>query len=150
MRLCVILLFCFCLLISCFESNDVNKRTSVMKTYKDSFIELRIPQTFNIELEKHWEMGHIYIVKNSDNEVVMGTRTGGIMWHIGSYDKSKLTEDYVLNNKIDTVIEWNGNLYKQKIYVLLATRGVLEVSCYPDFADSLTCDNMVASIKSVH
>lgn len=154
------LLFFF-IAISCFvacnKTDDIREKEE-MVVYRDSFLEIKIPKSFHVESKTHWDMGNVYIVKNSDNNVVLGMHNGGVV-RIGKYDRNALTEDYFLNSRKDSVIELNGKIYKEMHYGLVRgelVKGyeyyrpcVLDVSCYPDFADSLTCDNIVASIKAV-
>jgi len=149
----LIVIFCF---VACNNTDGIREKEE-MVVYRDSFLEMQIPKSYHVESHSHWDMGNVYFVKNSDNEVVLGMHNGGLV-RIGHIDRNALTEDYVLNSQEDTVIQWNGKKHKERHYGLV--RGepvegygysprVLDVSCYPDFADSLACDNIVASIKAV-
>ncbi len=110
----LIVIFCF---VACNNTDGIREKEE-MVVYRDSFLEMQIPKSYHVESHSHWDMGNVYFVKNSDNEVVLGMHNGGLV-RIGHIDR---------------------NAYSLR---------VLDVSCYPDFADSLACDNIVASIKAV-
>ena len=87
------LLFFF-IAISCFvacnKTDDIREKEE-MVVYRDSFLEIKIPKSFHVESMTHWDMGNVYIVKNSDNNVVLGMHNGGVV-RIGKYDRNALTE----------------------------------------------------------
>ena len=80
------------------------------------------------------------------------------------YEDNLLTEQFELNNKIDTVgnyFEKPGEklLVKQRIVVLQAKRHheenkfyplLVEFNCYPDYAEPNFCDKVVSSAQVVH
>jgi hypothetical protein len=143
-----------------------------MKTYKDSFIEMDVPQSYQIEYREHWDMGHCYFIRDQNRNLVLGINGGGQTFYgrTNPYEKNKRKsfDEYVkssaeyfqVNAKIDTVEKYNGKIYKKKVIVLKAGKHVdgypylrpfyVEFNCFLDFIDSLTCENIVASAKPVH
>lgn len=159
-----------CILFSCSNSENYEKKEE-SKIYKDSFIEMNIPQSYQIEYGEHWDMGHCYFIRDKGHNLVLGINGGGQTFYgrAKSYDESKrmsfdeyvksFTENFQVSAKIDTVEKYNGKIYKKKVIILKAGKRVegypylrpfyVEFNCFLDFIDSLTCENIVASAKTV-
>ena len=76
------------------------------------------------------------------------------------------TDEFSVNNKVDTSIYWEDKIYKERIVVLQANRLekviirnepvmhnfpiMFEFICILNFFDSQTCDDIVNSAKRIH
>ena len=135
------------------------------KVYENSWIKIKIPQSYYVDTVDSDYGFRVLVVKNSRDQMVM--------YFYGSlrrtdfsveYDGSLLTEQFELNNKIDTVgnyFEKPGEklIVKQRIVVLQAKRHIeenkfypslVEFNCYPDYAEPNFCDKVVSSAQVVH
>lgn len=150
-----------CFLVACIKTE--NGSDAVVKKFMTRCMEIKLPHSYEIDSTYHWDMGNIYHVKNAKDEEIMFFYSG---WHTLSsrnFDWNSLTNEFKVNNKLDTIEEWNGKKIKRKIVVLQAKLCstnrkpsdtnyplVVEFSCFPDFADSLTCENIISSAKIRH
>ena len=161
------LFFCSFILVSCMNS----EKSENTKNYKDSFIEMKLPQSYQIEYREHWDMGHSYFVRDQDRNLVLGINGSGQTFYgrANPYDESKrmsfdeyvksFTENFQVSAKIDTVEKNNGKIYKKKVIILKAGKRIegypylrpfyVEFNCFLDYIDSLTCENIAASAKTV-
>ena len=161
------LFFCSFILVSCMNS----EKSENTKNYKDSFIEMKLPQSYQIEYREHWDMGYCYFIRNLNNDLVLEIKGGGQIFYgrANPYDESKrmsfdkyvksFTENFQVSAKIDTVEKNNGKIYKKKVIILKAGKRIegypylrpfyVEFNCFLDYIDSLTCENIAASAKTV-
>ena len=153
----VVAICCLVVLISC-EKKENSCKKEILKISRSTFMEVNIPTSYHIKSTTHWDMGFIQYVGNSKGENVMIIHSGGQTFHNRAYDKNTLAEELIMNNKIDTLVERDGKIYKEKIFVLLTAERVddifrpffIETVCFPDFADSFSCEEIISSFKLVH
>lgn len=159
MNMRIALLFFIFFLYSC--TNTENKDSVVAtKKFKTRCMEIDLPISYNIDSTRHWDMGKIYHVKNSENKEILFFYSGWQTSFSRDFDWKSLTDSFIQNNRIDTIEEWNGKILKRQITVLQAKlcpqNGhtsdmlfplVVEFSCYPDFADALTCEEIISSAR---
>ncbi|MDY6332475.1 MAG: hypothetical protein SPL52_13295 [Fibrobacter sp.] len=149
---------------SCSKSDD-EFFSGKGKVYENSWIKIKIPQSYYVYTVDSDYGFRVLVVKNSRDQMVM--------YFYGSlrrtdfsveYEDDLLTEQFELNNKIDTVgnyFEKPGEklLVKQRIVVLQAKRHLeenkfypllVEFNCYPDYAEPNFCDKVVSSAQVVH
>ena len=133
------------------------------KVYENSYMRINIPQTYHVDTF-YSDIGfRVLEVKNSIDQMVMHFYGGLHTDHNTKYDVNLLTENFELNNEVDTI----GNYYEKpgekrlvnkKIIVLQAKRQVdstwlpiiVEFNCYPDYAEPHFCENVVSSAKVKH
>ena len=122
---------------------------------------IELPESFHAEFFTHWEMGdQYYVVKNSKGTDFMhfdiGLRSlSGLGKQI---DVDSLTNDFIVDEKRDTISELHGKIIKIQNVVLQAKRRinkwyypyVVDNVCRPDLVDSNICEKIISSAKTNH
>lgn len=155
-------IFCF---LSCTKTEPVQEKEQT-KTFRTSFWEIEVPLSYSIDSADHWEMGRAYFLKNKKNEHVMTIRSGSNSVYALNEHAIYSTDEFSVNNKVDTSIYWEDKIYKERIVVLQANRLenviirnepvmhnfpiMFEFICILNFFDSQTCDDIVNSAKRIH
>ena len=149
---------------SCSKSDD-DFFSGKGKVYENSWVKIKIPQSYYVDTVDSDYGFRVLVVKNSLHQMVMYFY--GSYFHTDfsiEYNDSLLTEQFELNNKIDTIgdyFEKPGEklLVKQKTVVLQAKRQIkenkfypslVEFNCYPDYAEPNFCDKVVSSARVMH
>lgn len=153
-------LFVFTIFLYSCANMENNDGAVATKKFKTRCMEMEVPKSYKVDSTHHWDMGNIYHIKNAENKDLIFFYSGWNTSFSRNFEWKSLTDNFKLNNRIDTVEEWNGKILKKQITVLQAKlcsqNGqafnevyplVVEFSCYPDFADSLTCEKIVSSAK---
>jgi len=149
---------------SCSKSDD-DFFSGKGKIYECPWMKIKIPQSYYVDAVDSDYGFRVLVVKNSLHQMVMYFY--GSHFHTDfsiEYNDSLLTEQFELNNKIDTIgnyFERPGEklLVKQRIVVLQAKQHIeenkfyrllVEFNCYPDYAEPNFCDKVVSSAQVVH
>ena len=149
---------------SCSKSDD-DFFSGKGKVYEYSWIKIKIPQSYYVDTLDSDYGYRVLEVRNSRDQMVMYFYGSRLRTDFSvEYDASLLTEQFELNNKIDTVgdyFEKPGEklLVKQRTVVLQAKRHIeenkfcpllVEFNCYPDYAEPNFCDKVVSSAQVIH
>lgn len=155
--------FLFLCVFSC-SKNDSESCKECMKTFRTSSWEIEIPQSYSVDSSYHWDRGISYFVKNKLNETVI-TIHGGLVTDNTLVEKQIYsTDNYSVNNKIDTTIYWEDKYYKKRIVVLQVSNIVeqivdgypekynvpkmLEFWCFLDYIKPQMCEKIIFSTKN--
>ena len=161
MKEVLVLLSLICL-VSCSKTESVQEKEQT-KTFRTSFLEIEIPQSYSVDSADHWDKGRSYFLNNKRGETVMTIRSGLNSVYALNQRTIYSTEEFSVNNKIDTNMYWEGKTYKERIVVLQSNRLekvvvrdepvvhnfpiMFEFICFLDYLDSQTCDDIINSAK---
>ena len=110
-------------------------------------------------------MGRAYFLRNKKNEHVMTIRSASNSVFSLRERSIYSTDEFSVNNKIDTSFYWEDKIYKERIVVLQTNRLenvivrnepimhnfpiMFEFICILNFIDSPTCDDIIYSAKKI-
>ena len=100
MKEVLVLLSLICL-VSCSKTESVQEKEQT-KTFRTSFLEIEIPQSYSVDSADHWDKGRSYFLNNKRGETVMTIRSGLNSVYALNQRTIYSTEEFSVNNKIDT------------------------------------------------
>lgn len=83
------------------------------KIFRNEYMEIHIPQFFRIDSVFHFDMGTVYHLFDKKNNDMMWFYNGQSHYN-QSFAVDTLTRNFVVNNKIDTIVNIDGQSYRKK------------------------------------